>query len=79
MRQDLDCESWFRAFSSRHSFTSIRTLLNGAGGIPALLLDSTRLLFPNAELFSAYGSISIMNINGKDFFSFRCHPSCLIM
>nr|XP_024386674.1 2-succinylbenzoate--CoA ligase, chloroplastic/peroxisomal-like isoform X4 [Physcomitrium patens] len=60
------------AFSSRHSFTSIRTLLNGAGGIPALLLDSTRLLFPNAELFSAYGmteacsSMSFIPVDEQD-------------
>ncbi|XP_024386673.1 2-succinylbenzoate--CoA ligase, chloroplastic/peroxisomal isoform X3 [Physcomitrium patens] len=56
----------------RHSFTSIRTLLNGAGGIPALLLDSTRLLFPNAELFSAYGmteacsSMSFIPVDEQD-------------
>jgi len=61
MQQEIDCEKWFRVSGSRHSFTSIRTLLNGAGGIPAQLLDSTRILFPNAEIFSAYGMRSITN------------------
>ncbi|KAG0627629.1 hypothetical protein M758_2G216900 [Ceratodon purpureus] len=57
---------------SQRSFTSIRILLNGAGGIPAQLLDSTRLLFPNAEIFSAYGmteacsSMSFIPVDEQD-------------
>ncbi len=37
------------------TFPSIQTLLNGGGGISAGLLDSTKELFPAANIFSAYG------------------------
>jgi hypothetical protein len=44
-----------RGFRHKRTFPSIQTLLNGAGGISADLLDSTKELFPAANIFSAYG------------------------